>query len=187
MSDNKLKISQGDQIHLSDFANITGFSQKHIRDLSKEGYLPQMNKSTFPDGAEALIKLISHLRGNGDADFADELNKEKFLLIQAKRRKENALAKKHENKVVDIDLVEEVWTSVGSEIRNTLLATIPRLNQEINKAKDDGEREKIIQSAFETVLNKLSDGDTEEILKLHEKTLEDEEDDVEEDNEETKN
>jgi tetrahydromethanopterin S-methyltransferase subunit H len=183
--DNKVHtISQGTPCHLETIAEIVGKSQKHIRDLSKNGHIPSLKKSLFPDGFEAIKKYIIYLDSTGSDEIAIKTEIEKLKKISGQARKEVALATKHENNSVNLDIVEEIWCEVGNNIRSTMIASVASLVQDLHAANTDKEKELIITKNFESILNKLSDGSPEEILKSHEKIMEEEnEDETEEDNE----
>jgi len=186
-------LAQGTPCHLETIAAITSKSQKHIRNLSINGHIPAMKKSIFPDGFDTIIKYINYIENGGGDDIENQMKIEKLKKIISDNkkivedtRKSTALATKYENNSVDLDIVEEVWNTVGLTLRNTLIASVASVLQDLNRATNDRERETILVKNFEDVLNKLSDGSVDEILNIHETTLEESNDKAEptqEDNE----
>lgn len=165
------KIVQGQPCHLDTIASATLKSQKHIRELSKNGHLPPMKKSVFPDGIETIQKYITYIESNGGDDVESKTRLEKLRKITAEADHKEALAKKHNNSVIETDIVETILSETGAYIRSNLISSIPKIVQDLKKCKDDYEREKVIISSVESVLNYMSENGLDKMLSIQNKKL----------------
>lgn len=179
------EITQGKPCHLDTIAAMVCKSQKHIRELSKNGHLPPMKKSVFADGFKTIQQYIKYSELNGSDDIAVKTSLEKLRKITAEADHKEALAKKHNNAVIETDIVETLLAESGAYIRSNLISAIPKVVQELKKCKDDYEREKEITKAIESVLNVLSENGIDKMLSIQNKKLVEEEEDAGEEEDES--
>lgn len=150
-----------------DLAAIFGVTDRRIRQLTKDGILPQVGRGKYVLG-DAIQSYIKHLqeRVKEAAKSVDpkDLQKELTRLRKAQADKAELEVAEYQGKLHRAEDVEAEWTEMLSNFRAKMLALPTKLAPMLAMQDDIQEVQAMLKAGIYEALQELSEYDPERII-----------------------